>query len=685
MASPLAQRRPRVGVVHPYWTLWEHTAGPTFRADRMVLARGIADELEADGTIDAVAVVEIASGEDGAVVGRRFSTEGVDVILVLQTMAVPAAWTMAAIDALPGIPVVVWALHETGLVEGGFDHGRSRPRGRPWARRCCPTCCRGLIARSTSSSAGGRRGYGGSRPGGPSTRRHRARHRVEPARADRAAARGLRPRRRGRRRAARATGIQLVAIDPDEVVARYREVAEADVGALEADVRRDWTFEGDPSANSVERSLRAALALEVGRRRTRPRRRGVQLPRPAVPLRRADRDRAVLGARAPHECRTAVHVHRRHRDRGRAANHQAAGWRGDLITRSRRSITRRTRSSSPTPGSTTSPGWRRLAAPPPAQRLVLRQGPALRRVRRAGATARARNARRIHAPSTRTRRLPLRRRSRRADDPDLPGDRHRQRGVPLRGRPGGGGLGPVGRRRGQPPQLGDARGPVGRRRDGRAAPRHRSGGRVTDARRPVAPGSLRDLRDQDPYPAYERMRAVGPVVWDDGMHAWLVLSHDGCTFVERREDLFAEPTGTLPGRHGSSGGVTSARSSAADTRRSPGGLTRLATGPHRSLAAAAVRAARRRAPGRPRGTRRPRAVRGLRPSPAHRGHRASARVARRGLGDAGPGEDLDGGRAGLASLVRRGSRRARGGDRRDPRARAAAPRDRPGSTRPAGG
>jgi cytochrome P450 len=64
--------------------------------------------------------------------------------------------------------------------------------------------------------------------------------------------------------------------------------------------------------------------------------------------------------------------------------------------------------------------------------------------------------------------------------------------------------------------------------------------------RPLAPVSLRDLRDVDPYPAYERMRAVGPVVWDEGMAAWLVLSHDGCTFVERREDLFEEPTGTLP-------------------------------------------------------------------------------------------------------------------------------------------
>lgn len=65
--------------------------------------------------------------------------------------------------------------------------------------------------------------------------------------------------------------------------------------------------------------------------------------------------------------------------------------------------------------------------------------------------------------------------------------------------------------------------------------------------RPVAPISLRDYKDVDPYPAYEQMRSVGSVVWDEGMRAWLVLTHDGCTFVERREDLFAEPTGSLPG------------------------------------------------------------------------------------------------------------------------------------------
>ena len=67
------------------------------------------------------------------------------------------------------------------------------------------------------------------------------------------------------------------------------------------------------------------------------------------------------------------------------------------------------------------------------------------------------------------------------------------------------------------------------------------------ARRPIAGISLRDLRDVDPYPAYEAMRAAGNVVRDEGMGAWLVLDHEGCSFVERNEDLFEEPTGTLPG------------------------------------------------------------------------------------------------------------------------------------------
>ncbi|MFN8520077.1 MAG: cytochrome P450 [Chloroflexota bacterium] len=65
--------------------------------------------------------------------------------------------------------------------------------------------------------------------------------------------------------------------------------------------------------------------------------------------------------------------------------------------------------------------------------------------------------------------------------------------------------------------------------------------------RPTAPTSLVSTRDADPYPAYAAARAVGEVVWDEGMGAWLVLGHEACAFVETREDLFAETTGSLPG------------------------------------------------------------------------------------------------------------------------------------------
>jgi L-arabinose isomerase len=259
---PHADARPRVGVVHPYWTLWEHTAGPTFRADRMALARSVADELS--DTVECVAVVEIASGDDGVSVGRRFAELDVDVVLILQTMAVPAAWTMAALDAVPGVPVVIWALHETGLVDGAFDHGSITSQGatvgapmlsnllsradRPFdlvlARRSDPVG-RGRV-RDALRLAGIARGISRSRLG----RIGRPLDGYAHVDMDDAALRA-------------ATGVELVFVDPAEVVARYREVADGDVRALEADVRRDWTFEGDPSPDSLDRSFRAALALEA--------------------------------------------------------------------------------------------------------------------------------------------------------------------------------------------------------------------------------------------------------------------------------------------------------------------------------------------------------------------------------------------------------------------------------------
>jgi L-arabinose isomerase len=256
--------RPRVGVISPYWTLWEHTAGPTFRADRLALARAVADDLAADGAIETTAVAEVDSAEAGGVAGRQLAAAGIDVALVVQTMAVPAAWTMAALDALPGAAVVIWALHETGLVDGAFDHSSITTQG---ATVGAPMLSN-LLSRADRQFelVLARRGDSDGRA------------RVRAALRLAGIASGIARSRLGRigrpiegyahvdvdddaLRA--ATGIELVFVDPDEVVARFREVADADAAALEADVRRDWTFEQEPLPDDLDRSMRAAIALET--------------------------------------------------------------------------------------------------------------------------------------------------------------------------------------------------------------------------------------------------------------------------------------------------------------------------------------------------------------------------------------------------------------------------------------
>ena len=111
--------------------------------------------------------------------------------------------------------------------------------------------------------------------------------------------------------------------------------------------------------------------------------------------------------------------------------------------------------------------------------------------------------------------------------------------------------------------------------------------------------------------------------------------HDGCAFVEPREDLFAEPTGTLPGAAQISGPTSSGRSSESRTTRSiarsrmPGGPIDRAPG------------YRRRPPARRGATRclgagwRLRAVRRFRSPAADRDHHPRPRPAGCRRGDPG--------------------------------------------------
>lgn len=254
--------RPRIAVVHPYWTLWEHTAGPTFRADRLALARRVAAALTAD--VEPVGVVDFASAAEAAAHAPALAAAGVEVVLVVQTMAAPPAYALALLEALPGVPVVIWALHETGLVDGAFDHGGITTQGA-------------TVGAPMLSSILGRLG----RPFELVLGRLADATTVERvARTLRltATARRVSTARLGRvgvpldgylhvdvdDEALRAgTGIEIVRIAPDELVERFRGVDDARVRALDAEVRSDWALEDDVDmGESLARSLRAALALE---------------------------------------------------------------------------------------------------------------------------------------------------------------------------------------------------------------------------------------------------------------------------------------------------------------------------------------------------------------------------------------------------------------------------------------
>jgi len=263
----MAPSRPRLLVIHPWWDLWAHTAPAGFREQRLALARRVAADL-AD-VADPVAVVEAASLEEAARIGERLAGQAgteapFGAVVVLQTMAAPAGHTLAILDRLPDVPVVLWAAHETGLVDGTFDHASITTQG---ATVGAPMLGNMLArtARPFELVLG--------RVDDPSVI-ERVREALRVA-ATVSAVRRARLGRIGRpipgylhvdapdSAIHAATGITLVAVEPDEVVEAWRGVGGARVDALEAEVRATWTFEGDPTeGGSLERSLRAALALE---------------------------------------------------------------------------------------------------------------------------------------------------------------------------------------------------------------------------------------------------------------------------------------------------------------------------------------------------------------------------------------------------------------------------------------
>jgi L-arabinose isomerase len=229
---------PKVALVEPYWDFWEASVPYDLRADRAAIGSAVRGALAGQ-----VAWVDAPAQADA--------------VLVLQTMATPPAWTL---PALGDRPVVVWAAHRRAL-PSGFDHAAITTEG---ATVGAPMLTSLLVrdGRPFELVLG--------RIDDPATVA-----RVAQALIAAAAATRLRRARIGRvgrpldgyacvdtddalLRA--ATGIELVSIEPAEVLDLFGAVSEERVRALEAETRAlyDVEIEGD----GLERSLRAACAVD---------------------------------------------------------------------------------------------------------------------------------------------------------------------------------------------------------------------------------------------------------------------------------------------------------------------------------------------------------------------------------------------------------------------------------------
>ena len=253
---------PRVAVILPYWDFWENTVGGDLRADRESLAATVAQLLS--GAAEVVAVELLDSRDAAARTAAALADRHLQALLVLQTMAVPPAYALACLDALPALPIVIWALHRRDLVTDAFDHGaitaegatvgtpmlanpllrRERPFDLVLGRVDDPSCTERVREAVRMAAVAGqlrqaRVGLVGRPLDG-----------YECVQVDAQALRA-------------ATGIEIVPIEPREVLDRWRAVQPSQVRALEEEVDAVWERAPDiEDGEALIRSLRAAVAME---------------------------------------------------------------------------------------------------------------------------------------------------------------------------------------------------------------------------------------------------------------------------------------------------------------------------------------------------------------------------------------------------------------------------------------
>jgi L-arabinose isomerase len=116
-----------VSVFVPYSDLWAEVVQHDIAAERRAFTAEIAEVLRRDA--DVVLARAFSSSPDGAAAGREAAALDPHVVLVIQTMGTQPAFTLAALDQLSGLPVVVWWAQTMETSTSSFDHAADVAEG----------------------------------------------------------------------------------------------------------------------------------------------------------------------------------------------------------------------------------------------------------------------------------------------------------------------------------------------------------------------------------------------------------------------------------------------------------------------------------------------------------------------------------------------------------------------------
>ena len=114
----------RAVVVSPYWTFWEASAGgPALRDDRRSLLAEAIDALHrgaGPGGLEVACEGLLDSPETGAALADGVNAD-LDVIVVVICMAAPSTHGLAFLDHFGDVPVVVWSVQRSRIIRADFD------------------------------------------------------------------------------------------------------------------------------------------------------------------------------------------------------------------------------------------------------------------------------------------------------------------------------------------------------------------------------------------------------------------------------------------------------------------------------------------------------------------------------------------------------------------------------------